>query len=410
MAHVDVVVVGGGVGGSSLAANLAAAGLAVTVPEREARFVDRVRGEWITPWGVAECERLGIAETLRATRANPIARFVGYDECIAPMQAEATALAYDAVAPGLPAPLCIEHVAMQNALLGHAQACGARVLRGTVDLRVAVGLRPRVTFAHAGEHHELRPRLVVGADGRSSSVRRQLGLVLDEDPVDHLMSGLLVDQAEAWAHDTVALGKAGEVAYFVFPQGAGRVRVYVDYDITNRGRYTGDAGARRLLEALDHAALPDHRPFRSARPIGPCHAFPSQDSSLDTPGVEGAILIGDAAGYSDPIWGQGLSATFRDARQVRDAMLGRGDWSLETFRPWMDDRRERSRRLRWETRFATTLYARFDTDALTTRARALERLAARPELGGYLGAGMAGPENVPPEVFTQTYFDALFAP
>lgn len=49
----DIVIVGGGVGGSALAAVLARQGLPVTVLERELVPIDRVRGEYVPPWGVA---------------------------------------------------------------------------------------------------------------------------------------------------------------------------------------------------------------------------------------------------------------------------------------------------------------------------------------------------------------------
>ena len=50
MGVLDVVVVGGGLGGAATASVLARHGLAVLVLEREQVFRDRVRGEWLAPW------------------------------------------------------------------------------------------------------------------------------------------------------------------------------------------------------------------------------------------------------------------------------------------------------------------------------------------------------------------------
>lgn len=403
----DVAIVGGGVGGSSLAANL---GLRVVVLERETDYVDRVRGEWITPWGTAECAQLGVLDVLLGAGANQVARMISYDELTRPEDAELASLVFSSMVPHLPAPLCVGHVLMQNALVEFAKTRGAKVWRGVSAIELSAGQAPALSFNHEGQQHTLRPRLIVGSDGRTSTVRRQLGLALTEDPIDHLMSGQLVIEAYDWPSDAIAVGKIGDVSYFVFPQGHGKVRAYVDYSIAERGRYTGEAGARRLIEALAHDCLPGDAMFRTARPAGPCQAFPSQDASLDVPVVEGAVLIGRAAGYSDPIWGQGLSFTFRDSRMVRDLLLGSSNWSTSTFAPYVEERRERTRRLQWETRFATALFGRFDADALAARARAKERMTRQPEMAGYILAGIAGPEVLPPAVFTQSYFDALFGP
>ena len=50
----EIAVVGGGIGGAALATVLARRGLTVVVLERDIRPVDRVRGEFMAPWGVAE--------------------------------------------------------------------------------------------------------------------------------------------------------------------------------------------------------------------------------------------------------------------------------------------------------------------------------------------------------------------
>src|SRR5882762_10309118 len=64
--NVDVIVVGGGLAGSTLATVLARKGRRVLVLEREAKFKDRVRGENMLPWGVAVARRLGVLDDLVA--------------------------------------------------------------------------------------------------------------------------------------------------------------------------------------------------------------------------------------------------------------------------------------------------------------------------------------------------------
>ena len=62
----SVVIVGGGIAGGALGYCLAEAGLDITVLERSAAYTDRVRGELIHAWGVAEAQRLGLDTTLLA--------------------------------------------------------------------------------------------------------------------------------------------------------------------------------------------------------------------------------------------------------------------------------------------------------------------------------------------------------
>lgn len=221
MQSYDVIVVGGSIGGSALAANLAQAGLSVELLEREENFVDRVRGEWMAPWGVHEAGLLGMYDLLMAAGGHHVTRSIMYDELLTPDMAEVGAQQLSDLIPGTPGPLCTE-------------------------LEVNAGTDPRVRFVHNGVHHSHVCRLVIGADGRSSSVRRQLNIPLVESEIDHLISGLLVTGADEWPAHLQAFGKAGDVMLLVFPQGQGKVRLYVDYGIEQRGRYTGEEGARAI--------------------------------------------------------------------------------------------------------------------------------------------------------------------
>ena len=63
-ASYDIITAGGGLGGAALARAMAQRGARVLVLERETKFKDRVRGEAMMPWGVAEARALGIADVL----------------------------------------------------------------------------------------------------------------------------------------------------------------------------------------------------------------------------------------------------------------------------------------------------------------------------------------------------------
>ena len=70
----DIIIIGGGVGGSALAKAVAEAGAQVLVLERELNFRDRVRGEAIMPWGVAEAGALGIRDTIASSGGHELPR------------------------------------------------------------------------------------------------------------------------------------------------------------------------------------------------------------------------------------------------------------------------------------------------------------------------------------------------
>jgi choline dehydrogenase-like flavoprotein len=74
----DVITVGGGLAGSTLATELARAGHKVLVLERETRFKDRVRGENMLPWGVAAARRSGLVDDLLAAGGHQPRYWITY--------------------------------------------------------------------------------------------------------------------------------------------------------------------------------------------------------------------------------------------------------------------------------------------------------------------------------------------
>jgi 2-polyprenyl-6-methoxyphenol hydroxylase-like FAD-dependent oxidoreductase len=120
------------------------------------------------------------------------------------------------------------------------------------------------------------------------------------------------------------------------------------------------------------------------------------------------VLIGDAAGHNDPIIGQGLSITYRDVRIVRDLMLENRDWSAERFRPYAEERRERTRRLRITGWASSILNVEFGPHARERRLKVREE-RARNNLPDLAPAVFVGPEVLPAEMFSEEFLYRLRA-
>ncbi len=119
------------------------------------------------------------------------------------------------------------------------------------------------------------------------------------------------------------------------------------------------------------------------------------------------VLLGDAAGHNDPTIGQGLSITLRDVRLVSEVLLGGGDWSVSAFSPYVEERRERMRRLRFAGRLVSALNAEFTEEARQRRLRAWGRIAADPTVALPMVAMWKGPHGLPAHVFGQEAWDRL---
>ena len=88
-----------------------------------------------------------------------------------------------------------------------------------------------------------------------------------------------------------------------------------------------------FLERFRLDCLPYGDAIAGSEPVGPCAYLPGSDSWTDRPFAEGVVLIGDAAGWTDPLIGEGLSMAMRDARMVSEVLLG-DDWSVDAFEPY----------------------------------------------------------------------------
>src|SRR6266849_8117723 len=153
----DLITVGGGLGGTALARAMAEHGARVLVVERERQFRDRVRGELLVSWGVAEAEALGLGDLLRHGCGHELRWNDLYLGGMQIMRRD-----YVATTPQAVPLLAFYHPAMQETLLVAAARAGADVRRGATVRLVAPGASPTVVVEAEGCSEELRARLVVG--------------------------------------------------------------------------------------------------------------------------------------------------------------------------------------------------------------------------------------------------------
>ena len=255
----EVAIIGGGIAGNALATVLARAGKSVLVLERSKVYRDRVRGEGIQPWGVAEARRLGLHETLIGAGGIHPSRFVGYDETLEAAEAEATALALDKILPGVPGILGVGHPRACEALSTAAASAGALVVRGVEGADVEFDRAPAVRYSIDGTGHTARCRLVIGAEGRDSAVRRRAGIALHATRPRLMMAGMLVDELWGWPEHYVTIGTEGDLVFFIVPQGAGRVRLYLLWSYDQPRRFAGPSGAARIPRQLCVRLCPAER-------------------------------------------------------------------------------------------------------------------------------------------------------
>jgi len=323
----DVIILGGGIGGAALGKTLAEKGVRVLVLERELAFRDRVRGELIHPWGVAEARLLGLYALLKQTCGYEVRFRINQIFGSPP----ATPRDLMATSPHQAGSLHFYHPEMQEVLLGAATRAGADVRRGVAAIEVLPGTVPSVRIQADKSKHSYQARLVVGADGRTSACRKWGRFTVKHAPDRMVMTGVLFNELSApnTAYHIFTNPACGEVAYQI-PLGGTRFRCYTAfYQQTDRHRFGSRVTASDFVEASVAAGAP-RAWFAGAEIAGPLASFNCAETWIDHPYRAGVTLIGDAAAASDPTFGCGLSLTLRDVRVLSNLLLTETDWEAAT--------------------------------------------------------------------------------
>jgi menaquinone-9 beta-reductase len=318
----DLIVVGGGLAGSTLGILMARAGASVLILEREKQHRDRIRGEGIHPWGVNEVRAVSLLDVLleRCGHQVPILTWCRDGEPARSRDLIETTPSHDAM-------LTYFHPEMQEILNEHAQAAGAELLRSAHVIEVSPGDPPCVRFTYDGQTQHRSARLVVGADGRRSKVRSLAGFETQRDANNLLIAGVLVsglttDESESRVYFRT---DGAWITQFI-PLGRGRHRTY--FASGDRQRHTaigGRAGIASFYEYALESGVPTGW-LDALRIDGPLASFEAASWWVEQPYRDGVALIGDAAAAADPTFGSGQSLSLRDARVLSERLLANDDW------------------------------------------------------------------------------------
>ena len=315
----DVIVVGAGLVGAGFARALDGAGLHIAVVDAHVPQISTTPAGWdsriyaISPGSVAFLQECGAWDELDATRLCPVEdmQVFGDDEI--------SELDFGAYAAGLRELAVIaENRELQRVLwqalnrAPHVEIIAPAVCR-------ELSFEPDAAALSLADGRTLRARLVVGADGADSWVRKQAGIDVSVRPYQ---------QTAVVANFTTALPHRG-VATQWFQRNGILALLPLPGERVSMVWSTATAHADELLaqsadELAANVTVAAHAKFGDLRVITPAAAFPLQIQRVRRLVLPRLALIGDAAHNVHPLAGQGVNLGFRDARELARVLAQRG--------------------------------------------------------------------------------------
>src|SRR3954451_24081912 len=311
----DVIVVGARCAGSPLAKLLADQGLRVAALERATFPRDTLSTHVFQAPGINLLRRLGVFEKVRATGADVVHRIDFRQD---DFHARRTFPERPGDAGGS---MSVRRFLLDPILADAAAEAGAEMMMGT---NVTGLVRPngRVTGVRVtsrGTERELSARLVVGADGRNSTVAKLTGA-----------RKYHVVPSERFAYWGFFEGvDPGPDPALLFHHWDGRVVIACPADnglyqviLVPDNRFLPDFRADLERAFMEHAtaAAPVAEKLAGATRVGKLLGIVRFESFFRESAGPGWALVGDAGQFKDPTPGQGMTDAFRQAAALAPAI------------------------------------------------------------------------------------------
>jgi flavin-dependent dehydrogenase len=314
----DALVIGAGPAGSVAALQLARAGVRVRLIDRATFPRHKLCGDTLNPGCLALLDRLGIGDIVRRgalrttgmTVTGPAGASIGADY---PDGLHGVALTRHDLDLRL-----VDAAMAAGAQFEPSLAVAAPVF--TADEHRVTGVR----LARGSGSAEMQARVVIAADGRGSRLASALGLASFAPSPRRWACGAYFEGVEGLtARGEMHIRRDGYVGVAPLPGGAANVCVVSTPAVIAR-RGSPNAGAvsyeRVIANAIaDDSALRDR--FRRATRVSPITVLGPLAVIARAAGCPGMLLAGDAAGFIDPMTGDGMRFALRGGELAAAAAL-----------------------------------------------------------------------------------------
>ena len=308
-ARTDGCVVGGGPAGLLLGLLLAKRGARVIVLEGHETFDREFRGEVLQPSTARLLDQIGLLEYILAQPHL----FLTTGQLLV-YSKPAGGFDFRRVTPEYPYAIWMPQPVFLVALAKKAEPfptfqcwMGARVTELVVENGVVVGVRGR---RHGAETFEIRADVVVGADGRHSTIRRLGGFATEYEHEDFDVIWFVLDSPANWAR-TIYFS-LGTVPLLMLPKYPSQIQVglLLEKEVWRSWRQEGVAAVAERIRRLDPLFVDFAAGLRDFTPFFPLSALILlvRDWARD-----GALLIGDAAHTMSPAGAIGVNVALSTA-------------------------------------------------------------------------------------------------
>jgi flavin-dependent dehydrogenase len=323
----DVIVVGGGPGGSATAGLLAASGARVLLLEEKRMPRHKLCGEFITPESMPTLKRLGVMDRMAAAGAQKLHSLT---LCTRNGSVFRTSIAEMSEGSSQWA-LSLSRARFDEILFRRANEVGAECMEG-IAVRQCLYGDGRVTGVEAillgsGRRLTFTAPIVVDASGRNSRL-----MIGRSDRVAGRKGSRLYAMK---AHLEGVTGIQDQVELYFFTKGYGGLSRIEDgltnlcFIVSERiMKQTGGDAAKVLAGTIMQNPLARER-LASAKVVGQWHSAGPLRFGPGQVSKGNLIAVGDAAGMIDPFTGTGMQVALRSGELLAESVLAHGDGAAQ---------------------------------------------------------------------------------